>query len=68
MRSMGIAVCALFVVSMAAFGQNAGTTPATATFYRDVLPILQAKCQELPSSGRSGTDVVPHIREHASMG
>src|SRR5437879_245916 len=46
MRPIGVALCCLLLFSIAAFGQGEdGTTGATVTFYRDVLPILQAKCQ-----------------------
>src|SRR5947207_7029216 len=46
MRPIGVALCCLLLSSVAAFGQGeGGTTGATVTFYKDVLPILQTKCQ-----------------------
>ena len=55
MRSMGIALCCLLLFSVAAFGQGdrgtTGTAGTTVTFYRDVLPILQAQCQSCHRPG-----------------
>src|SRR5437879_13901464 len=52
MRSIGIALCCLLLFSAAAFAQgDRGTTSTTVTFYRDVLPILQTKCQSCHRPG-----------------
>jgi len=52
MRSIGIALCCLLLFSVAAFGQSdPRATGTTVTFYRDVLPILQAKCQSCHRPG-----------------
>jgi Copper type II ascorbate-dependent monooxygenase, C-terminal domain len=44
MRSIGIALCSLLLFSATATGQNV-------TFHKDVLPILQAKCQSCHRPG-----------------
>src|SRR5436309_12825293 len=44
MRSVGIALCCLLLFSVAAFGQSV-------TFYKDVLPVLQARCQSCHRPG-----------------
>jgi len=44
MRSVGIALCCLLLFSVAAFGQGV-------TFNKDVLPILQARCQSCHRPG-----------------
>ena len=44
MRSMGIALCSLLLFSATAAGQNV-------TFHKNVLPILQAKCQSCHRPG-----------------
>ena len=41
--------------------------PATPTFNKDVLPILQKNCQAVSSPGRDRTDVVPDLHGHASV-
>src|SRR5947199_5128962 len=52
MRPIGVALCCLLLSSVAAFGQGeGGTTGATGTFYKDVLPILQTKCQSCHRPG-----------------
>lgn len=52
MRSIGLALCCLLLFSAALFGQSERETAGTAvTFYRDVLPILQAKCQSCHRPG-----------------
>src|SRR3989441_4667857 len=53
MRSIGIALCCALLFSVSAFGQNDHQTAgATVTFNRDVLPILQAKCQSCHRPGQ----------------
>ena len=47
MRSMGIAFCCVLLFSVAAFAQDNHAV----TFSRDVLPILQAKCQSCHRTG-----------------
>src|SRR5438552_4361649 len=44
MRSIGIALCCLFLFAVSGFSQSV-------TFNRDVLPILQAKCQSCHRPG-----------------
>ena len=39
-----------------------------ATFHRDVLPILQKRCQPCHRAGRGGADVVPHVRQRPPVG
>ena len=52
MRPVGVALGCLVFFSVAAFGQgDRGPTGATVTFYKDVLPILQAKCQSCHRPG-----------------
>jgi hypothetical protein len=52
MRSLGIAFCCVFLFSVAAFGQaDHDKTATTVTFDRDVLPILQARCQSCHRPG-----------------
>src|SRR5207247_3303172 len=52
MRPIGVALCCLLLSSVAAFGQGeGGTTGATVTFYKAVLPILQTKCQSCHRPG-----------------
>ena len=49
--------------------QGAAAAPATApTFHKDVAPILYKQLRELPSARRDRPDVVPDLREHASVG
>ena len=52
MRSIGIALCCLLLFSVGAFGQgDRETTGTKVTFHRDVLPILQARCQSCHRPG-----------------
>src|SRR5437870_6919528 len=55
MRSIGTALCCLLLFSVTAFGQDdrgtTGTAGTTVTFYRDVLPVLQARCQSCHRPG-----------------
>jgi len=52
MRPIGVELCCLLLSSVAAFGHGeGGTTGATVTFYKDVLPILQTKCQSCHRPG-----------------
>src|SRR5436190_14472249 len=53
MRSTGTAVCVVFLFAMAGFGQNEHATPGTVTFYKEVLPILQARCQSCHRPGEA---------------
>src|SRR5262249_49945922 len=53
MRSTGTALCVVLLFAMAGFGQNERATPGTVTFYKDVLPILQARCQTCHRPGEA---------------
>ena len=48
--------CLIAVVGSLLWASAAAAADAP-TFYKDVLPILQANCQTLPPAGRSGADV-----------
>src|SRR5436309_10372317 len=64
MRSIGIALCCLLLFSAAAFGQSdRGTTGTTVTYYRDVLPILQARCQGCHRPGEVGPFALTTYRQ-----
>ena len=53
MRSTGTALCVVLLFAMAGFGQNESAKPETVTFYKDVLPILQARCQSCHRPGEA---------------
>ena len=53
MRSTGTALCVVLLFAIAGFGQNEPATPGSVTFYKDVLPILQARCQSCHRPGEA---------------
>jgi len=53
MRSVGMAVCSALLFAAVAHGQDQQSSSGSATFYKDVLPILQTKCQTCHRPGEN---------------
>src|ERR1051325_84655 len=53
MRWIGTALSFVLLFAVAGFGQKEHATTGTVTFYKDVLPILQARCQSCHRPGEA---------------